>query len=100
MKCSDNEHKLTIEQLKIILKNYGALYKEYIDTDLKWVRQYILINDIKFYLDGIEDIDIPLKRLLCATRFQKEYIFKKEAIEYGTIEYGINELIEDLKSWL
>ena len=30
----------------------------------------------------------------------KTYFFKKQHVEYGTIDYGINELIEDLKLWL
>ena len=28
------------------------------------------------------------------------YFLRKQYVKYGTIDYGINELIEDLRSWL
>lgn len=39
-------------------------------------------------------------KLLDICNRQKKYFFKKHHVEYGTIDYGINELIEDLRSWI
>lgn|SRR5574343_332413 len=42
-------------------------------------------------------VNAMLNDMLAICEEQECYFFKKEYVEYGSIEYGINELIEDLK---
>jgi hypothetical protein len=88
---------ITTQEIETALKNAGAVIEEKIQSDTQYWTIYFGTN---LYFSTTIDATIFLENLLYEIQMNECYFFKKQHIEYGTIDYGINELIEDLRLWL
>lgn len=96
---------IAIQEIETALKNAKWKYKtekvNFVDIGIKYFLHYRSPNShfkISFRKDL--EIDIIINMILSFIQKNECYFFKKQHVEYGTIDYGINELIEDLRSWL
>jgi hypothetical protein len=88
---------ITIQEIETALNNICGEKNTYDVFGNKIL--YFFANQEYFLYVNKEPKDICLE-LLDICYLNECYFFKKQHVEYGTIDYGINELIEDLRSWL
>jgi hypothetical protein len=88
---------ITTQEIETALINAG-FDKEIKEDYINWSYMGSLI-DFNVKLSQYTS-KIMLNFLLCQMNLNQCYCLKKRYVEYGTIDYGINELIEDLRSWL
>lgn len=88
---------ITIREIETALNNYFGEKDTY---DIFGHKVMYSNSEIQYFLWLDTPYNEICQDLLDICDKHKKYFFKKQHVEYGTIDYGINELIEDLRSWL
>lgn len=94
---------ITIQEIETALKNSGAIIQQRVLRKNGNSQEFWFIHFGYDYF-GREVYagkwSLLLEELLRWINDVRQHFLSKQHIKYGTIDYGINELIEDLRSWL
>ena len=94
---------ITIQEIKAALEDAGAVIQKRVLRKSDNFQEFWFIHFGYSYFGRqvyAGKCSLLLEELLRWINDGGQYFFKKQHVEYGTIDYGINELIEDLRSWL
>jgi hypothetical protein len=96
---------ITTQEIETALKNAGWKYRtrkvNFVDMGIKYFKRFKCPNNVYSIAFRIDlKVNMILDMIFHQICINECYFFKKQHVEYGTIDYEINELIEDLRSWL